>query len=320
MRDATDAFRTAILERLGHAPDVIEPGKLQRFATRDRRNDLAGWCKLFDDERAGVFGDYRQGVSETWFAEDRQRLTVTERAELDRRIAAARAEREAQQRERWAANAERIASMWAESRPLVAGDPGTLYLKRRGMAGLWPLPQCLRLHRGLAYWHDGEKVGTFPTMVAPLVAPDGRMVALHRTYLTSDGRKADVPQVKKLTGTAGQLMGACIPLHKPVAGCIGIAEGIETALAAWAGSGVPTVAAYSAGALAAWQWPPDTRRIVVFADADDAGRAASREFRARVRAMRAEIRCDVLAPNVEGLDWCDVWAARQPILVEEVSA
>lgn len=318
MHDPVQAFKVAILAALGHAPGVIEPGRLQRFATSDKRGDSAGWCKLFDDERAGVFGDYRQGVSKTWFAEGRQRLTATERAELDRRIAAARAEREAQQRERWAANAERIASLWAESRPLVAGDPATLYLKRRGMAGLWPLPQCLRLHPGLAYWHDGQKLDTFPTMVAPLVAPDGRMVALHRTYLTSDGRKADVPQVKKLTGTAGQLMGACIPLHKPVAGCIGIAEGIETALAAWAGSGVPTVAAYSAGALAAWQWPPGTRRVVVFADADDAGRAASCELRAR--AMAAGLRAEILAPTVEGLDWCDVWAARQPILVEEVGA
>ena len=58
-------------------------------------------------------------------------------------------------------------------------------------------------------------------------------VALHRTYLTADGRKADVPSVKKLTGAAGPLAGACIPLHKPARGCIGIAEGIETALAAW---------------------------------------------------------------------------------------
>jgi putative DNA primase/helicase len=320
MVDTIQTFHDAILERLGYAPDAIEPGKLHRFATRDRRTDLAGWCKLFDDERAGVFGDYRQGISETWFSVDHQCLTIAERAELDRRIATARAEREAQQRDRWAINALRIASMWAESRPLVPGDPATLYLKRRGMAGLWPLPQCLRLHRGLTYWHNGEKAGTFAAMVAPLLAPDGRKVALHRTYLTNDGRKADVPQVKKLTGTAGQLTGACIPLHKPVGGCIGIAEGIETALAAWAGSGVPTVAAYSAGALAAWQWPRDVRRIVVFADADDAGRAASCELRARVRAMSVEIRCDVLTPTDEGLDWCDVWAARQPILVEEVQA
>lgn len=320
MHNARETFRQVIEDRVGYAPDYIEPGKLHRFSTSNRRSDKAGWCKLFDDERAGVYGCYRQGISETWHAEDVQSLSPSERAARARQIAAATAERQAQQQEQWNANAQRIARTWDESRPLVPGDPATLYLKRRGMAGLWPLPQCLRLHRSLTYWHDGERLGTFPAMVAPLVAPDGRMVALHRTYLTSDGRKADVPQVKKLTGTAGPLMGACIPLHKPVGRCIGIAEGIETALAAWAGSGVPTVAAYSAGALASWQWPQDTRRIVVFADADDAGRGASSELRARVRASAAGIRCEVLAPTLEGLDWCDVWASRQPILVEETCA
>ena len=61
-----------------------------------------------------------------------------------------------------------------------------------------------------------------------------------------------MPSVKKLTGAAGPLAGACIPLFKPAHGCIGIAEGIETALAAWCASGVPTVAAYCAGNLAAY--------------------------------------------------------------------
>ena len=128
---------------------------------------------------------------------------------------AATAEREAQQRQQWAENAQRIAEMWAQCVPLVPGDPVTLYLKRRGFGGVWPLPEVLRLHRALPYWHGAEKLGTFPAMVAPIVAPDGRTVALHRTYLTADGRKADVPSVKKLTGAAGPLAGACIPLHKP---------------------------------------------------------------------------------------------------------
>lgn len=311
MHDAIAAFRTAMMARLGYAPDDIEPGKLQRFATRDRRGDLAGWCKLFDDERAGVFGDYRQGVSETWCAVEQHRLTAAERAALDARIAAARAERLAQQQEQWAVNAKRIVKTWGESKPLVPGDPATLYLKRRGLAGFWPLPTCLRLHRGLPYWHDGHHLGTFPAMVATLVAPDGRLVALHRTYLTADGRKADVPQVKKLSGTAGPLTGACVPLHTAVRGGLGIAEGIETALAASAGSGVPTVAAYSAGNLAAWRWPDGLQRLVIFADADKAGWEASTQLQARAR--RAGLRCEMLAPTVEGEDWCDVWAARRPL-------
>jgi phage/plasmid primase-like uncharacterized protein len=204
-------------------------------------------------------------------------------------------------------NAERIAALWSECVPLVPGDPVTLYLKHRGFAGVWPLPECLRLHRALPYWHDGAVIGTYPAMVAPLVAPDGRTVALHRTYLHTDGRKADVPTVRKLTGAAGPLTGACIPLFKPQHGCIGIAEGIETALGAWCASSVPTVAAYSAGNLAAWRWPASARRLVIFADHDRAGAEAAEKLRQRARA--AGLRCSVMAPTDEGADWADVWQA-----------
>lgn len=68
MYSPTQAFRAAILAALGHAPELIEPGQFQRFATSDRRGDSAGWCKMFDDLRGGVFGCYRQGISETWSA------------------------------------------------------------------------------------------------------------------------------------------------------------------------------------------------------------------------------------------------------------
>ena len=89
-----------------------------------------------------------------------------------------------------------------------------------------------------------------------MTAPDGRIVALHRTYLTDDGRKADVPTVKKLTGAPGALAGASDPARHPMRGVLGIAEGMETALAASLASGVPTVAAYCANALAGFEWPP----------------------------------------------------------------
>ena len=308
------AFREAVLDALGHAPATIEPGRLQRFATSERRGDCAGWCKLFDDQRGGVFGCYRKGISEAWRSTDPVTLTREQRAELARQVMVATAERGVQQRQQWADNAQRIAHVWAQCVPLVAGDPCALHLKRRGFGGVWPLPVALRLHRGLSYWHGGEKLGTFPAMVAPLVAPDGRTVALHRTYLTADGRKAEVPSPKKLTGAAGPLAGACIPLHRPVAGVLGIAEGIETALAAWCASGVPTVAAYCAGNLAAWRWPGGVQRLVIFADADKAGREAADTLRAR--ALAAGLRADVLAPTTDGTDWCDVWAGRDAVLID----
>jgi putative DNA primase/helicase len=295
-----DEFRGDILAALGAAPEQIEPGVIVRFGPRK-----ACWCKLFDDLRGGVFGDWRSGATGTWSAADRGSMTRHQRTEQARQVAEAVVQRQREQRQQWADNAQRIARLWSQCVPLVPGDPVTLHLKARGFGGVWPLPACLRLHRGLDYWHEGKKLGTLPAMVAPLVAPAGATVALHRTYLCADGRKADVPTVRKLTGTAGPLAGACIPLDRPHRGVIGIAEGIETALAAGLGSGVPTVAAANASLLAAWQWPAGVQRLVIFADNDRAGREAADALRARV--LKAWLHADVLTPTGDGADWADVW-------------
>jgi putative DNA primase/helicase len=311
-------FLVAVFAALGAAPQDIEPGKLHRFATSERRGDTAGWCMLFADLRGGVFGCHRAGISHTWTAAREQPISRQPVADLARQMGAATLERQRRQRLQWAENAPRIARLWASCVPLIPGDPVTLYLERRGFGGVWPLPTCLRLHHALPFW-DGEiRIGTFPAMVAPLTAPGGHVVALHRTYLTADGRKADVPVVRKLTATAGALASASIPLHAPRDGVIGIAEGIETALAAWLASSVPTVAAYSAGNLAAWQWPASVRRLVVFGDNDRAGRSAADELRAR--AFSAGLGCEMLIPSDDGADWCDVWAARGATTVEGAAA
>lgn len=305
-------FRVAIMSALGAAPGSIEPGKLHRFATRDRRGDDAGFCKLFDDERGGVYGCNRQfpGQVFTWSAIDRDRMTPAERAALTRHIAIARRDRETAQRAQWQANACRLAKLWGQCLPAKRGDPLSLYLAHRLQCDPWPVAECLRLHAALPYRIDGETVGTWPAMLARLSAPDGRLLALHRTWLTTDGRKAPTPGAcKKLTPTAGHLSGACIRLGKPKAGQIGIAEGIETALAARHASGMPTVAAYSAGALASWIWPSDLRRLVIFADADPAGSDAADKLRQRARF--AGLNVEVMTPTTPGADWCDVWANRE---------
>lgn len=305
MRDAHDNFRAAILAAIGQAPDVIEPGRIHRFRTSARASDKAGWCRLFEDGRVGVFGDFRTGMSSVWTEQGRKLMTPAERAEMARRLHQAKLQRDVEQRQRQTDNAQRNAALWASTMPVSEGDPVSLYLRRRGLAGL--VPKRLRFHPQLTYWEDGDR-GSWPAMLAPLVAPDGRMLALHRTYLTADGRKAPVPTVKKLTGAAGLLTGACIPLHEPDKGIIGVAEGIETAQAAHLASGLPTVAAYCAANLAAYAWPACVRRIVVFADADPVGAAAAQSL--KVRALRAGLSVAVMTPSAPGADWCDIWAQR----------
>lgn len=289
---------------------MIEPGRIHRFSTSDRASDKAGWCQLFEDGRAGVFGDFRRGISSVWTAQQRELMTQAERADMARRLLQAQAQRSAQRQGEQALNAQRISDLLAETVPVTDGDPVSRYLRRRGLAG--PVPEGLRLHPGLTYWDGGDR-GSYPAMIAPLIRPDGLVLALHRTYLTADGGKAPVPTVKKLTGAVGPLAGACIPLHDPQNGVIGIAEGIETAQAAHLASRLPTVAAYCAGNLAAYTWPAGVTRIVVFADADPAGAAAAQSLKAR--AMRAGLSVAVMTPTKPGADWCDVWAQRGAVTV-----
>lgn len=314
---STDAFRTAILTEMGCAPEQIEPGELVRFSTNGRRGDSAGWCKLFPDGLRGVFGDWRSGRVSSWCARDRRSMSPAERAAWAQQVEQARQERERLQRQQWAENGRRNARLLSACRPLVAGDPASLYLRRRLQAAPWPLPDCLRYHPGLDYWHEGQRLGTFPALVSAFTSAAGELLALHRIYLTRDGRKADVPTVKKMTGASGPLVGGCIRLAEPgEAGVIGIAEGLETALAASLASGLPVVSAYSAGALAGWIWPAGVRSLVIFGDADDAGREAAK--RLQQRATAAAIRTNVMIPATEGADWLDVWAAREAVQIGHV--
>ena len=61
-------FTEAIRQSTGGAPPLSEivPGKMVRFTTNDRKSDQAGWCKLFEDGDGGVYGCWRQGISESW--------------------------------------------------------------------------------------------------------------------------------------------------------------------------------------------------------------------------------------------------------------
>lgn len=292
-------FLGTITAALGYAPQYLEPGKFHRFGPRK-----SGWAKLFTDCLGGVFGDYRQNFSSHWSARENQ--TPAEMAAMRRQMQQAILEREAEQRAHWAKSAMRNAELWAAAQP--SGDAVRSYLAARGLAD-WRIPPCMRQHPGLAYWHtddDGElyNLGSFTAMLAPIVGSDGKLRAIHRTYLAG-GSKADVPTPKKLTSAAGPLAGACIPLAAPIGGVIGIAEGIETAAAASLGSGLPVLAAYCANALSGFYWPRGIKRLVIFADNDPAGQQAAAAL--AQRADKAGIKTKTLTPSKPGSDWADVW-------------
>ena len=67
MANSIESFKAAIQAYGLQPPEVIRPGKMQRFPGQGKKpGDDAAWCKLFDDLRGGVFGDFSIGLDEHW--------------------------------------------------------------------------------------------------------------------------------------------------------------------------------------------------------------------------------------------------------------
>jgi len=191
--------------------------------------------------------------------------------------------------------------------PVTRGDPVWLYLENR-LGPLAAISGHLKYHPELSYSH-GEGTQTFhPAMVALVEDANGNLCNLHRTYLTHDGHKAEVPQPKKLC--AGSMpKGSAIRLVSAggdwICGgaILGIAEGIETALAATELTGIPCWAAVCAHGLEHWE-PPDGVAVTIFGDNDTnfVGQVAA--YALARRLVRGLIHVDVSIPSVPG-DWVD---------------
>lgn len=193
-----------------------------------------------------------------------------------------------------------VKRIWNESEPVSKGDPAWIYLNRR--TGIEIIPANLRFHPALPYV-DGDSVDYFPALIAAVSDASGLGVGVHRIYLTEAGNKAPVEKAKKLL--AGKaLQGACVRL-----GCanetLGIAEGIETALAASMRFKINSWAAISAGLLEQWNPPQSVRRVIVLGDNDESytGQASAYSLAKRLKAKGIAV--EVRIPEIVGKDWAD---------------
>jgi putative DNA primase/helicase len=195
-----------------------------------------------------------------------------------------------------------IRRVWAETEAVASGDPVWRYLNRR--LGLEIIPACLRYHPALAYRHDDGAITHHPAMVAAVTYPDGKGATLHRTYLTNDGEKADVRAAKKLM-PGKSLQSASIKLGG-YSDALGIAEGIETALAASRRFSVPVWSCISSGLMEAWKHPDDVRRVLVFGDNDQKFGGQAAAYRIAHKLACAGVDVEVHIPVQPGTDWADV--------------
>lgn len=195
------------------------------------------------------------------------------------------------------------ASMWGRGQRLYTGDVVTRYLEARGIR-LETLPSQLRLLPDASYRHDDGRRETHPAMLAHFVAPDLSAATVHFTYLDEAGAKAKVPTVRKFfPGPVPK--GGAVRLA-PSAETMGVAEGIETALAAAALNDLPVWSTLTAGGLLNWEPPATARNIIIFGDCDASFTGQCAAYSLAHRLANMGLRAEVRIPDEIDTDWNDV--------------
>ncbi|CAB5223118.1 TOPRIM domain containing protein [uncultured Caudovirales phage] len=191
-------------------------------------------------------------------------------------------------------------ALWKASVPVEVDCPAGWYLSRR-VPG-WQNCPDLRFAESAPV----PGGGTSPALLALVRDHAGNPATIHRTFLTLAGEKAGMENPRAMM--PGELPESIAVHLSPAAEVMGIAEGIETALAAQAKFGVPCHAALTAGFMAKWQPPEGVKRVVIFGDCDQSytGQAAAYTLAHRLsRKLQVEVRI----PGQFGTDWADEVAA-----------
>lgn len=142
-------------------------------------------------------------------------------------------------------------------------------------------------------------------MLARVIDRHGVVINLHRTYLDEKGAKADLPKPKKLM--SGAAKGGAVHFGGEVGDVLGLAEGIETAIAVHQKRSIPVWATLGCTNMHDFMGiPSGVKRLLVFADNDAkfAGQAAAYALAHRL-ATTTSMEVTVLVPPIVGTDWLD---------------
>jgi phage/plasmid primase-like uncharacterized protein len=204
--------------------EILLDGKVHRFASGTKgqggHGDKPGWYIAFGDGiPAGRFGCWRSGIESTWRADIGRKLTHTEEMIHVRRMAEAKALRDAENAKKQEIASNTVEKIWVDCGPASTEHP---YLKTKG----------IKTH-GARVTGDGR-------LVVPLYDQDGNLSSLQ--YIAADGSKLYHSGAQ--TGSRFWQVGT---LDEP--GTLYVAEGFATAATIHEVTTRPCIVAYSASNL-----------------------------------------------------------------------
>ena len=194
--------------------------------------------------------------------------------------------------------------IWRDAQPLRA-SPAKAYLESRGILAASP---ALRFHPRTPL---GPKGWTrfLPAMIAAVSLDEGP-IAIHRTFLSTEASgKAAFEKPKRALGALGE---AAVRLFDPASEKLGLAEGIESAMSAYALTGIPVWATLGNERFGLVSVPDSVTELHLFVDHDAGGElAGSRGLAAYARDGRT---IHIRKPSSRDTDWNDeltAWLRRK---------
>ena len=216
-----------------------------------------------------------------------------------------------------ARRAERIDAVWAESEPISSKQMSSVeaYLSQRGIEPPPAILRCgaLAISRDVPFRFEDGRTGRFDTLTAAVRDASGRLVTIHRTFITPEGRKVDSDSPKRIMALPSDrtILGCSVQLGRPRK-VLAVAEGIETALSVVKGLRIPCWAALSAIGLEHFEPPEDVQMVFIMADKDrsEVGQKAAEKLAARLRERGLLVYVFVpegdIPEGAKGVDWNDV--------------
>lgn len=201
--------------------EIVADGKIHRFASSGKRNDDAGWYVYHDDATpAGIFGDWRNGIKQTWRANIGREITAAEKAAYMSKLQAMRREHQADKTRQRAESREKATKIWNTAEPARSDHP---YIIAKGVK-----PHGVRIHRG-----------------SLVIAIRGRGGVIHSLqFIDHSGQKHFL--------TGGRVTGCYFMIGNPTnTATLCIAEGFATGATIHEATGYPVIVAFNAGNLEA---------------------------------------------------------------------